>query len=172
MRGGLRIGRLFGIDVTVDLSWGLMFLLMSTNLTAVFRAWHPTWALGACLFLAVVAALLFFGSVVAHEFAHALVATSFGMRVRQIRLFLFGGVSDIEREPPSHHAYTMLSGNPVRNYRADITLVPDDRGGTNITWSGTFDPLVPGTGRVLVAIYRRLIGGFARKVAAYAEKSS
>ena len=85
---------------------------------------------------------------------------------------MYGREEIVEREPPSHHAYTMLSGNPVRNYRADIALVSDDRGGTNITWLGTFDPLVPGTGRVLVAIYGRLIGGFARKVAAYAEKSS
>lgn len=104
MRGAFRLGRLFGIEVGVDWSWALVFLLTSWNLTAVFHGWHPTWALAGCVALAVVAALLFFSSVLAHEFAHALVAKSFGMSVREIRLFLFGGVSNIEREPPSPRA--------------------------------------------------------------------
>lgn len=104
MRGAFRIGRLFGIDVAVDWSWSLIFLLMSWNLTVVFHAWHKAWSFGGCFFLAVVAATLFFASVLAHEFAHALVAKSYGMKVREIRLFLFGGVSNIEREPPSPSA--------------------------------------------------------------------
>ena len=72
-------------------------------------------------------------------------------------------------EPPSHHAYTIVSGNPVRNYRADVHLVPDGDG-TRITWRGTFDPLVPGTGRMLNAFYRKLIGNTAKRLAAYAER--
>jgi uncharacterized protein YndB with AHSA1/START domain len=72
-------------------------------------------------------------------------------------------------EAPTHHAYTILSGNPVRNYRADVHLVADDDGGTRITWRGTFDPLVPGTGRILNAFYRSLIGGTAKRLAAHAE---
>lgn len=101
MGGALRIGRLLGIDLAIDWSWGLIFLLMSWNLTAVFHTWHPSWSLVACLGLALIAALLFFASVVAHELAHAVVAKSFGIKVREIRLFLFGGVSNIESEPPS-----------------------------------------------------------------------
>jgi len=85
---------------------------------------------------------------------------------------IYGREEIVASDPPSHHAYTILSGNPVRNYRADITLGPDDAGGTRLTWSASFDPMVPGTGRMLATIYRRLIGGFARKVASYAEKSA
>jgi hypothetical protein len=40
-----------------------------------------------------------------------------------------------------------------------------------IAWSGTFEPLIPGTGRLLVRVYRMLIGSFARRLAAYAEQS-
>jgi uncharacterized protein YndB with AHSA1/START domain len=83
---------------------------------------------------------------------------------------MFGREQVVAYEPPSHHAYTMLSGNPVRNYRADVSLAPDGNG-TLITWSATFEPRVPGTGRLLEAIYRRLIGSFARRLAAYAEQS-
>jgi uncharacterized protein YndB with AHSA1/START domain len=82
----------------------------------------------------------------------------------------FGLEEIVAYEPPTHHAYTMLKGNPVRNYRADIHLVADGTG-TRITWGATFDPLVPGTGPLLNAFYRRLIGGFARRLAAYAEKN-
>lgn len=109
MRGALRIGRLFGIDLAIDWSWGLIFLLMSWNLTAVFHAWHPSWPLVACFALALVAAVLFFASVVAHELAHALVAKSYSIRVREIRLFLFGGVSNIESEPPSPGAEAWMA---------------------------------------------------------------
>ena len=80
---------------------------------------------------------------------------------------MFGREQIVVSEPPTHHAYTTLSGNPVRNYRADVRLTPD-RDGTLIKWSGTFAPTVPGTGRALEAVYRRLIGAFARRLARYA----
>jgi uncharacterized protein YndB with AHSA1/START domain len=81
---------------------------------------------------------------------------------------IFGREQVVAFEPPSHHAYTMLSGNPVRNYRADVTLEPDGDG-TFIAWSATFEPRIPGTGRLVERTYRTLIGSFARRLAAYAE---
>lgn len=103
------MGRILGIEIALDWSWIFIFLLMTWNLTVLFHQWHPFWALGSALFLAIISAILFFTSVLAHELAHALVATSFGMRVRQIRLFLFGGVSDIEREPPSPRVEILMA---------------------------------------------------------------
>jgi Zn-dependent protease/predicted transcriptional regulator len=100
MRDGIRLGRLFGISLSLDFSWILIFLLITWNLTRMFWQWHPAWGMGN-LGVAIAASLLFFASVLAHEFGHALVATAWGLPVREIRLFLFGGVSNIEREPPS-----------------------------------------------------------------------
>lgn len=100
MRDGIRIGRVFGISLSLDYSWLFIFVLITWNLTAMFWRWHPTWGVGNAG-LAIAASLLFFGSVLAHELGHALVATGYGLPVREIRLFLFGGISDIEREPPS-----------------------------------------------------------------------
>jgi Zn-dependent protease len=109
MRGGVRIGRVFGIDLTVDYSWLLIFLLISWNLTALFATWHPSWGIFGSLALAVVAALVFFASIVVHELSHALVAMHFGGRVSSIRLFLFGGVSNLEREPKSPKAELLMA---------------------------------------------------------------
>jgi carbon monoxide dehydrogenase subunit G len=81
---------------------------------------------------------------------------------------MFGREQIVVSDPPTHHAYTTLSGIPVRSYRADVHLTPDGDG-TLIKWSATFEPLVPGTGRALQAVYRRLIGSFARRLARYAE---
>lgn len=124
MRGALHIGRWFGIDVIVDWSWTLIAILMSWNLTAVFHRVHPTWILGGCALVAVLATLLFFASLLAHEFAHALVAKSYGMVVREIRLFLFGGVSDIEREPPSPAAeFWMAIVGPFTSVALGVTFL-------------------------------------------------
>jgi hypothetical protein len=82
---------------------------------------------------------------------------------------VFGREEIVVADAPTHHSYTMLSGQPVRNYRADVHLTPDGDG-TLITWSAEFDPRIPGTGAVMTAVFRRLLGGFARRVAAYAER--
>ncbi|HET9727988.1 MAG TPA: SRPBCC family protein [Acidimicrobiia bacterium] len=73
--------------------------------------------------------------------------------------------------PNHHHAYTMLSGNPVRNYRADVHIEPDGDGSV-ITWQADFDPLIPGTGGMLAAVYKRLMGNLAKRVGAYAEREN
>ena len=98
---GLRIARVFGIDVIIDFSWLVIAALMTVNVTAVFAHWHPSWTFATSAALGCIAMVLFFVSLLLHELAHSLVARSLGMTVTNIRLFLFGGVSNIDREPPS-----------------------------------------------------------------------
>ncbi|GAB4441753.1 MAG: site-2 protease family protein [Anaerolineae bacterium] len=109
MFGGFRVGRFFGINVRVDWSWLLIFFLISWNLAAGFNQLHPTWDPLLSLVIAVGGAILFFLSVLAHELAHSLVARSRGVPVRSITLFLFGGVSNIEREPDSPKSEFLLT---------------------------------------------------------------
>jgi Zn-dependent protease/predicted transcriptional regulator len=102
MRGGIKVARLFGINIYIDWSWIFIFLLVTWNLAvAVFPTLHPDWGLNLTLGISVAASLLFFGSVLAHELAHSLVAKAKGLPVRRITLFIFGGAADIGKEPPS-----------------------------------------------------------------------
>ncbi len=102
MRSGINLGKIFGISVYLDWSWIFIFLLVTWNLAAsVFPELHPSWGLGLNITLAIIASILFFASVLAHELAHSLVAIARGLPVRRITLFIFGGVSNIQREPDS-----------------------------------------------------------------------
>jgi Zn-dependent protease/predicted transcriptional regulator len=101
MRSGFSIGRVFGINIRIDWSWLFIFFLVTWNLSTVFGQAHAGWGPTLVWGMAIVAAFLFFASVLAHELAHSLVARARGIPVRSITLFLFGGVSDIQREPDS-----------------------------------------------------------------------
>jgi Zn-dependent protease len=106
---GFRLGKWFGIDIEVDWSWVFIFVLMTWNLTSAFGTWHPDWPRPQSFGVAAVASVLFFVCILLHELAHSLVATRFGLRVRSITLFLFGGVSNIEREPRSAGAEFLIA---------------------------------------------------------------
>lgn len=99
-----RVGKLFGIEIRVDWSWLFIFVLLTWNLTTVFSGWHRGWPSIEPFVVALVASVLFFGCILLHELAHSLVARRHDLRVRSITLFLFGGVSNIEHEPPSARA--------------------------------------------------------------------
>jgi Zn-dependent protease/CBS domain-containing protein len=109
---GFRIGRAFGIELRADWSWVVIFVLLTWNLVAVFSQWHADWAPVGVFVVALCASLVFFGCILLHELAHSIVAKSYGVPVRSITLFLFGGVSNIEREPPSAKAelFTAIVG--------------------------------------------------------------
>jgi Zn-dependent protease/CBS domain-containing protein len=110
MKSGFRVGRIFGINIHVDWSWIFIFLLVTWNLAGVFfPSMHPDWSLPLNWGMGILASLLFFISVLAHELAHSLVAVARGLPVRRITLFLFGGVSNIEREPPSPTTEFLIS---------------------------------------------------------------
>lgn len=101
MGNNLRLGRIFGINIKINWSWLFIFTLVAWNLSTVFGNIHPHWGGTQQLLVALSAAILFFLSVLAHELAHSLMARSRGVPVNGITLFLFGGVSSIQRHPDS-----------------------------------------------------------------------
>ena len=100
MRSQIPLGRVFGIRVGLHYSWFLIAALIGFSLFGQFRTTHPEWTAGLCLALAVSTAILFFISLLLHELAHARMAVSRGLPVREITLFALGGVSQIEKDSP------------------------------------------------------------------------
>ena len=71
-------------------------------------------------------------------------------------------------DPPRHLAYIWHT-RLVRDYRADVTLEPEGTG-TRIEWSGSFTPTLLGRAAVMTRFFQTTVGGFARRLAVYAEK--
>jgi Zn-dependent protease/CBS domain-containing protein len=109
MDKGIRIGKIAGIEINIDWSWLLIFLLISWELSAYFSSFHPQWSTLYTWGISIVASILFFVSILVHELAHSLVSIRKGLPVRNITLFIFGGVSNIQHEPPSPWAEFILT---------------------------------------------------------------
>jgi uncharacterized protein YndB with AHSA1/START domain len=77
---------------------------------------------------------------------------------------IFSREEIVEYDRPNHLAYTILSGQPVRQYRADVSLTPSG-GGTDIRWEATFLPRLPGTGRFVRWYLSKIVGGLATNLA-------
>ncbi len=111
----LRIGRLAGIPIHVDLSWLLIFAGMSWFLA---KAYFPSaWAGEVATYwaLAIGTTLLFFATVLFHELGHAVIARRRGAQVRRVTLLLFGGVAEVDFEPqrPRDELAAALAGPAV-----------------------------------------------------------
>jgi Zn-dependent protease/predicted transcriptional regulator len=101
-RPGVGLGRLFGIEIRLDPSVIIIFLLVVSMLSiSVFPSWHPDWSLWLSWTTGLSAGVLFFASLLAHELSHSVVARAYGLPVPRITLFLFGGASEMEDEPDS-----------------------------------------------------------------------
>ncbi len=102
MPGSLRIGTIAGIDIDIHVSWIIILVLLTVSLaTGWFPQLYPGWSIVTYWLIALLSSLLLFASVLLHELAHSLVARRRGLPVKNITLFIFGGVSNIEQEPQS-----------------------------------------------------------------------
>jgi Zn-dependent protease len=111
----LRIGRIRGIAIAIHWSWLIVFVLLTWSLaTTFFQSYFPAWSPTSYWIVAAVSTVLLFVSVLVHELAHSFVAQSEGIPVRDITLFVFGGVSNITREPTSaRNEFTLAVVGPV-----------------------------------------------------------
>ena len=100
MRDAWQIGRLFGIPLRIHVSWLIVFGLVSWSLAAgYFPAQLPDLPVWSYWTKAIIAAAMFFASVILHELGHSLVARRHGVGIASITLFVFGGVSEMRDEP-------------------------------------------------------------------------
>ncbi len=113
-----RLFDLFGFEVKMDLSWLLLGLLISWSLGAGhFPRVYPDLPSSVYAWMGVAVAIGVLFSIVFHEFAHSVVARAFGMPIRGITLFIFGGVAEMEKEPPSPRSeFLMAIAGPIASF--------------------------------------------------------
>jgi Zn-dependent protease/CBS domain-containing protein len=94
MDSSVRLGRIAGIDIGAHWSLAIVFVLISWTLAdQILPQMVPGESLNAYWLVALIAALLFYFSLLAHEMGHALVARRLGVSVEGITLWIFGGVA-------------------------------------------------------------------------------
>lgn len=114
----MRLFKLLGFEVRIDLSWIVIAVLVTWSLAdGLFPYLYKNldkevyWAMG------VVGALGLFASIIFHEFCHSLVARKFGMSMKGITLFIFGGVAEMGDEPPTARAeFLMAVAGPLSSF--------------------------------------------------------
>jgi Zn-dependent protease/CBS domain-containing protein len=101
----LKLFRLLGFEVRIDASWLIIALLITWSLAyETFPLNYPGLPAWTYWVMGIGGALGLFSSVVFHELCHSLVARRYGLQMRGITLFIFGGVAEMESEPPTARA--------------------------------------------------------------------
>jgi Zn-dependent protease/CBS domain-containing protein len=102
MNASLQLGRIAGVRIGVNWSWLVVFALIVWSLAdGVFPSQNPGLSNATYIAMALVAALLFFASLLLHELGHARQARREGMEIEGITLWLFGGVAQFKGSFPS-----------------------------------------------------------------------
>ncbi len=99
-RQAVPLGKIMGIPLGLDLSWFLVFALLTWTLAAsYYPAEFGDWPAPLYWMMGALTAVMLFVSVVLHELGHSFLALRYGIPVRSITLFIFGGVAQIGAEP-------------------------------------------------------------------------
>jgi hypothetical protein len=98
-----------------------------------------------------------------------------GEGLGELRLLRRGRVRNRERitvfEPPHRFGYESLSGLPVRDYQALVTLTPQPDTGTHIRWRSTYRPKFPGIGWLIQRSLKPFVADSAERLARAAERA-
>jgi Zn-dependent protease/CBS domain-containing protein len=116
MDSSVRLGRLAGIEVGLHWSLAIVFVLIVWTLAGqVFPAVVPDQPQSSYWLVSVIAAMLFYVSLLGHEMGHALVARRLGVKVEGITLWIFGGVARLRSDAatPGTEAKIAVAGPVV-----------------------------------------------------------
>ncbi|MCK5351228.1 site-2 protease family protein, partial [bacterium] len=122
------IGQIRGISIVIDPSWFVIFILLSWALaTSYFPQQVPDLPSFNYWMAGVLASLSLFFSVTLHELGHSLVAIGRGLPVKRIILFVFGGISQLEKEPedPRTEFYMAIVGPMISAALAGVFFVAE-----------------------------------------------
>ncbi|WP_017327622.1 site-2 protease family protein [Synechococcus sp. PCC 7336] len=123
MRGGLRVGNLFGIPFYINYTWFAIAGLLTLSYAFNLLNFNSSWNLPTALAVGLATSLGLFGSVLAHELAHSLAARAQGISVTSITLFIFGGMATIERESDNPWAaFRVAIAGPLLSFALFLAL--------------------------------------------------
>jgi Zn-dependent protease len=109
-RGGIRLGRILGIPVTIDWTLLVIAALLTVSLAGDrYPMEFPDAPAGSYWVVGILTSAIFFASVLAHELAHSVVAQRHGIRVDSITLWMLGGVARLEGEAPAPRAEFLIA---------------------------------------------------------------
>jgi len=114
----IKLFKLLGFEVKIDLSWILLAILIAWSLsTGFFPIQVENLSTGTYWVMGVVGAFGLFVSIIAHEFSHSVVARRYGIPMKGITLFLFGGVAEMSEEPTGPGAeFAMAVAGPLSSF--------------------------------------------------------
>ena len=106
----IKLFKLLGFEVRIDWSWIIIAILIAWSLSkGVFPSYYKNLSAQTYWWMGIIGALGLFLSIIAHEFSHSLVARRYGLPMKGITLFIFGGVAEMEEEPPSARVEFMMA---------------------------------------------------------------
>lgn len=110
--------KIFGFAIRIDPSWFIVVVLFTWTFAAqLFPQRVPGLRPFTYLGMGIAAVLGLFVSVVLHELSHALTARRFGIEMRGITLFIFGGVAEMANEPPHPKAeFWVAAAGPAASF--------------------------------------------------------
>lgn len=106
----IELFKVFGFTVRIDPSWFIVAVLVTwTFATASFPTQLPGYTPATYWLMGISGSLVYFLSVLLHELSHSLVARTYGVEMRGITLFIFGGVAEMTDEVPSPQAELVIA---------------------------------------------------------------
>ena len=129
--------KLFGLTVNVDLSWFILAVLVSWSLAkSLFPHYYEGFSNETYWWMGIAGAVGLFFSIIFHEVSHSLVARQFGLPMKGITLFIFGGVAEMESQPKSPKVeFLMAIAGPISSIFLGSLLYFIRSAGQTMGWS-------------------------------------
>jgi len=106
----INLFKLLGFEVRVDLSWIVIVVLVTWSLSkGLFPFQYKGISIAGYWTMGIIGALGLFASIIFHELSHSLIARRYGLPMKGITLFIFGGVAEMSDEPPNPRAEFMMA---------------------------------------------------------------
>ncbi|MBI5643363.1 MAG: site-2 protease family protein [Deltaproteobacteria bacterium] len=100
MARGIKLFKVLGIQISIDYTWFIVFVLFAWSLSAgYFPFRNPGYTPGTYFVMGIISALLLFACVLIHEIFHSYTSNRLGLEIKEITLFIFGGVAELTKEP-------------------------------------------------------------------------